>query len=79
MGGFKALIKDFITCADGESGDIIRMLLFVGGLAFVAFAGYSVWKTGVFDPQNYGLGFGGLLAGAGGGIGMKANSEPKGE
>lgn len=70
------LIKHCLTGIDGESYDVARVVLFFGGLAFIAYAGYSVVTSGKFDPQGYGLGLGGILGGGGFGIASKAKTEP---
>ena len=75
----KNIIKDCATCRDGETYDVARVILLVGSVALIAFTGISVWKSGAFDPSNFGIGLGSLLGGAGAGIGLKARTEPQGE
>jgi hypothetical protein len=72
----KALLKDIATCLDGETYDVGRVLLIVGVVALILFAGIAVCRNGTFDPQNFGLGLGGLLGGGGAGLGFKAKTEP---
>jgi hypothetical protein len=72
------LLKDLLTGKDGESYDVGRVLWF---LCMLAFIGQSIYALVIsadhhFDPQAYGLGAGGILAGGGGGIGFKAKTEP---
>jgi hypothetical protein len=76
--GMKKIFKDICTCLDGETYDVGRILLIAGSVALVVFAGVSVWKSGAFDAQGFGLGLGGLLGGGGAGIGLKAKTEPQG-
>ncbi len=71
--------KHCLTGIDGETYDPARVIFFLGALAFIAYSGYTVWKLGTFDPQSYGLGFGGILGGGGAGIGLKAKTEPEGD
>lgn len=72
----KQVIKDSVTGKDGESYDVGRLLVAIGGMAMVGFQGYSTWITGHFDPQGFGIGLGGLLGGGCAGIGWKASTEP---
>jgi len=67
-----------LTGIDGESFDVGRVLWVLGVLAFVGYAGYDlIVNKQPFNPQNYGIGLGGALAGGGLGIGMKAKTEPQ--
>lgn len=77
MGGLKAIINDCLTGLNGVTVDPARLLLFVGGLGFIAFSGYHVWRNHIFDPIGYGTGLGGLIAGGGAGIKIKETTEPK--
>lgn len=69
------ILKDFLTEKDGESYCPARALLILGALAFIGLAIYNAMQGKLFDPQAYGLGYGGLLAGGGGGILMKGKTE----
>ena len=73
----KQFLKDIITGLDGESADIGRLLWIVGALVFFALSIYAVYRTGTFNPTDFGTGFGLILAGGGAGIGLKAGTEPK--
>lgn len=72
----KKVIKDMATGLDGESYDIGRILMAIGFFSMVGFQGVSVFKTGTFDPQNFGIGLGGLLGGGCAGLGFKSRTEP---
>ena len=67
--------KDILTEADGTSYCPARLLLIVGSIAFIFLSFYAVYHGKEFDPQNWGLGYGGLLAGGGGWILMKGKVE----
>lgn len=70
------LLKHCLTGIDGESYDVARVLLFLGGIAFIVYSGYHVWHNRSFDFQSYGIGLGSILGGGGAGIGLKAKTEP---
>lgn len=72
------LIKDCITGIDGQSVDVGRLLWIAGAITFLVLSVYHAYKHGTFDPLSYGTGYGGVLAGGGAGIGMKAHTEPLG-
>ena len=67
--------NDLITESDGVSVCPARLLLILGALAFIGLAIWAVIHGKEFDPQAYGVGYGGLLAGGGGGILMKGKVE----
>ena len=69
------ILKSMLTEADGVSWCPARALLILGALAFIGLAIYTALNGKLFDPQAYGLGYGGLLAGGGGGILMKGKVE----
>lgn len=69
--------RHLISGVDNSSPDFLRVLSLVGVLAFIVYAGVSVWKTGVFNAMDYGTGLGATLAGAGVGIWAKREAEPK--
>ena len=77
FGAIKKMIKDCGTGADGETHDVGRWLWMIGVLSYIAFSGYSLFKGQPWHPQEFGLGFGGVLAGGGAGIGLKAKTEPQ--
>lgn len=75
----KRFLKDCVTCPDGESGDVGRIFLILGALAFLGMSIYHLWKHGQFDPIGFGGGYGGLMTGACAGIKLKEKSEPTGD
>ena len=70
------LLKDCLTAKDGESYDVGRVLLLIGGLAFIVMAAYACFHGGQFDADKFGSGLGWILGGGGVGLGAKARTEP---
>lgn len=78
MATLKQLIKDCLTGIDGKTYDPSRIYGAMAVLTFLGLAIFSVLlKNQTFDPQSFGLGFGGLLLGFGLGVSTKADTEPK--
>lgn len=73
----KQLFKDCVTCKDGESYDVGRVLLVAGSLAFIGLSIAHILKGGTFDPLNWGGGYGALLGGGGANLALKAKTEPE--
>lgn len=71
------LIHDCLTGIDGKTYDPSRVY---GALAVLTFLGLAILSVGFnkqpFDPQAFGIGFGGLLVGFGLGVSTKAKTEP---
>ncbi len=67
--------KDLFTTADGESGDVGRVLWAAGILTALGCTIYVVGKSGTFDIQTFGIGFGVLLAAGAGALKMKESTE----
>lgn len=65
-----------LTGPDGETYDPARVLWIIGCVTFLAFAGYSIHKTGTFDMVNFGIAYGGLLAAGAAGVKIKETTEP---
>lgn len=57
--------------------DVARVLLFLGGLACIAFAGIHLWRDHVFSVIEFGTGYGLLLAGGLGGTAVKDTAVAK--
>ncbi len=70
-------IKHCFTGKDNETFDIARVLWALGALAFIGCAAWVVVHSGTFDPQNFGSGFGLVMAGGSGSIWAKAKTEPE--
>jgi len=69
-------IKHCLTGKDNETFDLARVLWAMGALAFIAFVGWNVYRTGAFDAQNFGTGFGLIMGSGGGSVWAKAKTEP---
>lgn len=72
------LLKDITTGIDGKTYDNVRCYMLVGVLAYLALTGYHLWDDNAFDWIGFASGFGIILAGGSAGIGLKAQTEPKG-
>lgn len=74
-------IRDWFT--EDDAGQIWSLMHALAASGVVAFLGLSVFQVVLghhpFDPQSYGLGFGGVMGGAGGAIyaNSKAGTGPK--
>lgn len=62
---FSQLAKDISTGKDGESYSIARILVIAGVLAFIGLSVADFLHSLSFHPQEFGMGLGGLLGGAG--------------
>lgn len=69
-------LTNVFTGKDNQTHDIGRVLWFIGVVAFIGFSAFRVYTKGEFDAIGYGTGLGGLLAGGGLGINLKAKTEP---
>ena len=71
----KKFFVNLLTESDGRTWDVFRIAFFVGILAFLAFAAWSVFKTGTFDMTSFGMGFSSMFAAGGAGVGVKSKLE----
>lgn len=71
------IIKDILTGIDGQSYDIGRVLWSVGVVSYIIYGGWHLFLDHLYNPLDYGAGFGAILAGGGAGIGLKAKTEPQ--
>ncbi len=67
--------KDLFTTADGESGDVGRVLWALGVLVALVATAYVTFRTGAFDIQTFGIGFGVLLGAGAGALKLKESTE----
>ncbi len=74
-----SLIRKFfrhsLTESDNETFDIVRVSFFLSVVSAIAFTGYALWKSGVFDVFAFSTGLGALLGGGGAGMGVRAKME----
>lgn len=71
------VIDNSITGIDGETYDPARICLSLGINVFMLLEFYNVVMLGnTFNAQDFGIGFGAILAAGGAAIGIKANTEP---
>jgi hypothetical protein len=73
----RKFITDCLTGKDNRTFDAARILWALGGVAFILYAGWDVFRTSHFAAQDFGIGFGGILSGGGAGVGLKAKTEPE--
>lgn len=74
---FSRVIKDWLTGPDGVTYDPARALWIIGMIAFLIFTGHAVYQGHTFDMLNFGLAYGGLLAGGAAGVKIKETTEPQ--
>jgi len=70
----KVWMNSLLTEEDDKTPNVAAILWIVGAVFFVVFAGIAVWKSGTFDAQSYGIGFGSVLGGGGAGLALKQKS-----
>jgi hypothetical protein len=72
-----AFIRHCFTGKDNATFDIARVLWALGAVTFVFYVGWTVYRSGAFDAQAYGTGFGLIMGGGGGSVWAKAKTEPE--
>lgn len=71
------ILNDWLTGVDGKTHDPARAGLLLGIITFLFLAVWAVvMLKQTWSPQEFGIGLGGLLAGGGAAIGLKAKTEP---
>ena len=73
---FKAL-KHMFTGVDNTTWDLGRILWAKVSIVYCVISGYHEIVHGNFDAQNWAIGASAILAGGGGALALKANTEPK--
>lgn len=73
---FKRILRHTFTGPDNATVDIGRVLWFIGAIAFIAISAFFVWKTGQWNPLEWGSGFAAVNGGSAAGIKLKEKSEP---
>ena len=73
-------LRDILTVNDPVDGktyyDLVRVAVALGVVAGIAMEAYSVIYKTPFDFVAYGTGFGLLIAGAGGAMALRRDTEP---
>jgi hypothetical protein len=73
-------LRVLLSGPDNKTPDPARVLWLAFSIAFIGFSAFWVYHNpDKFDPQNFALGAGCLLAGGGAGVGLKSHTEPKPE
>lgn len=71
------ILKDILTTRDGESYDVIRVGMVVGGTSLIALSGWdTIVNRNPFHPALLGAGLAAIFAGGGFGVGAKVKDEP---
>ena len=71
-------LTHLVTGPDNQTHDVVRWGALLGILQAVGMSAYDVIVHGAhFDVQQFGMGFGAVLAAAGAALGMKKDTEPK--
>lgn len=71
------MFKHLFTGIDNQTYDVGRVLWVMGVIVLLGLSIVSVFLSHEFNAINFGTGFGGILAGGGAGIGLKAKTEPE--
>lgn len=71
------ILRQLLTGADNSTHDVGRWLWLAGFVAYIAFQGYAILKGQSWDPQEFAIGLGAVLALGGAGVAVKASTEPK--
>jgi hypothetical protein len=61
----KGRLKDIVTDYDNETYDTGRVLAVSVVLSMLVMQGWSVWKSGTFDPAAFGTGVAAVIAALG--------------
>jgi hypothetical protein len=73
---FSRVLKDISTEKDGTSFDTARILWVIGTLIFFGLVIYTtILAPSTFNMINFGIAFGGILAGGGASIKIKETTE----
>jgi hypothetical protein len=67
-------LNQIITEPDNRTVCIVRIMSIVGAGEFFALAAKTALKSGTFDMQSFGIGFGTLLGGIGAALKLKKDS-----
>lgn len=70
------ILKDTLTAKDGESYDIGKVIWAMGTMVYLAGAIVNMSKGIPFDYNEFGLGFGAVIAAGAAAIKIKETTEP---
>lgn len=70
------IIRHTFTGKDNMTIDINRILWFLGAISFIIISAYFVWKTGQWNPLEWGSGFAAVNGGSGLASKLKESAEP---
>lgn len=70
----KKYLQDLLTETDNKTFCPVRIIAILGALQYLGLAVVNYAQHGVFDAQNYAIGFGALLGGVGVALGLKKES-----
>jgi hypothetical protein len=70
------LLNDLLTGKDNQTHDIGRYLWAAGVLVYLGLSIFAIIKGQPWNPTEYGIGLGAVLAGGGAGIALKVKTEP---
>lgn len=65
------VFNDILTELDGETYDVTKLLWVAGVMVYLVLSIISVFKGQPWDPQQYGIGLGVVLAGGGAAIKLR--------
>jgi len=71
----RKVVKDWFTEPDGESFCLIKAIAGTGALVFFGCSITHVILSHQFDYMNFGIGLGSIMAGAGGGLYLKKDTQ----
>lgn len=73
----KKVLKDCATGIDGETYDVVRVLVILACVELLILQAKYLFITHEFSAQDFGVGFGAILAAGGAALGFKERTEPR--
>ena len=65
------IVKQLLTESDNETADLYKYLALLSVAVAIGLSIYAVIQGQAWDAQSFGVGVGGLIAGAGVAVGLK--------